>query len=65
MDRFPLMGCLQIICEHFFANLCNPFPFQKAKSFQNLTTESGSKQSTVKSSHLGSVQCAWVLRQSV
>ena len=48
MFKFPLTGCLQKTCNFFSQNLCNPFPyvigFPKAKFYQNLTSESGSKQ---------------------
>ena len=48
MCKFPLMGCLQIIFKNFFAKLVQSVSlcqaFQKTKSYQNLTTESGSKQ---------------------
>jgi len=45
MCKFPLTGCLQKIRNFFSQNLCNPFPYvQKAKFYQNLTSESGSKQ---------------------
>ena len=49
MCKFPLTGCLQIICTNFFAKLVQSvslghIAFQKAKSYQNLTTESVSKQ---------------------
>ena len=44
MCKFPLTGCLQKICKFLSQNLCNPFPFQKAKFYQNLTSESESKQ---------------------
>ena len=48
MCKFPLTGCLQKICNLFSQNLCNLFHyvkgFPKAKSYQNLTSGSGSKQ---------------------
>ena len=48
MCKFPLTDCLHIICKNFFAKLVQSVSlcqaFQKAKSYQNLTTESGSKQ---------------------
>ena len=44
MCKFHLTGCLQKICNFFSQNLCNSFPFQKAKFYQNLTSGSGSKQ---------------------
>ena len=48
MCKFPLTGCLQIICKNFFAKLVQYISlcqaFQKAKSYKNLTPESGSKQ---------------------
>ena len=48
MCKFPLTGCLQKICS-FFRKTCSirflmSKAFQKAKFYQNLTTESGSKQ---------------------
>ena len=42
MDKFSLTGCLQKICN-FFRKTC-AIPFQKVKFYQNLTSESGSKQ---------------------
>ena len=47
--KFPLTGCLQIICKSFFAKLVQSVSLchrlsKKAKSYQNLTTKSGSKQ---------------------
>ena len=45
MCKFPLTGCLQIICKNVFVKLVQSVSLcQKAKSYQNLTTESGSKQ---------------------
>ena len=49
MCKFPLTGCLQKVCKNFFAKLVQSVSFmlyalQKAKIYQNLTTESGSKQ---------------------
>ena len=44
MCKFPLTGCLQKNLQFFSQNLCNSFPFQKAKFYQNLTSGSGSKQ---------------------
>ena len=43
MCKFPLTGCLQIICKNVFAKLVQSV-FQKAESYQKLTTENGSKQ---------------------
>ena len=42
MCKFPLTGCLQIICNFFRKTYVIGFP--KAKFFQNVTSESGSKQ---------------------
>ena len=44
-----LTGFMQIICKNFFAKLVQPVSlchkaFQKAKNYQNLTTESGLRQ---------------------
>ena len=47
MCKFPLKDCLQIICKNFFAKLVQSVSYvasQKAKSYQNLTDENGSKQ---------------------
>ena len=45
MCKFPLTGCLQKICNFFSQNLfLYVIGFQKAKFYQNLTSESGSKQ---------------------
>ena len=64
MCTFLSTSCMQIICKNFFAKLVQ-FAFlchglsKKTKNYQNLTTESGSKQKfnivTRKSSHSGSV----------
>ena len=48
MCKFPVTGCLQKNCN-FFRKTCairflESLAFQKAKNYQNLTTESGSKQ---------------------
>ena len=46
--KFPLTGCLQKICNFFCKTCAIRFlmskAFQKAKFYQNLTSESGSKQ---------------------
>ena len=50
MWKFTLTGCLQMIYNNFFAKHNCAFcflmslAFQKANNYQNLTTESGSKQ---------------------
>ena len=48
MCKFPLTGCLQKICNFFCKTCAIRFlmskAFQKAKYYQNLTTERGSKQ---------------------
>ena len=48
MCKFPLTGCLQKICNFFRKTCAICFllskAFQKAKFYQNLTSESGSKQ---------------------
>ena len=46
MCKFPLKGSLQIkfLCKTCAIRFLTSQPFQKAKSYQNLTTESGSKQ---------------------
>ena len=49
MCKFPLTGCLQIIYNNFLCKSCAirflmSKAFQKAKRYQNQTTESGSKQ---------------------
>ena len=48
MCKFPMTGCLQKICNFFRKTCAIPFlmskAFQKAKFYQNLTIESGSKQ---------------------
>ena len=48
MCKFPLTGCLQKICIFFRKTYAIRFlmsqAFQKAKFYQNLTSESGSKQ---------------------
>ena len=41
MCKFPLTGCLQIVCKNFFAKLVQSVSL--SKFYQNLTTESGSK----------------------
>ena len=43
MGKFLLTACMQIICKNFFP-VSFLLAFQKAKFYQNLTTESGSKQ---------------------
>ena len=48
MCKFPLIGCLQKICNFFRKTCAVRFlmskAFQKAKFYQNLISESGSKQ---------------------
>ena len=48
MCKFPLTGCLQKNCNFFRKTCAIRFlmskAFQKAKFYQNLTSESGSKQ---------------------
>ena len=44
MCKFPLTGCQQIVCKTCAIRFLMPQAFQKSKSYQNLTTESGSKQ---------------------
>ena len=49
MCKFPLTGCLQNICNFFFAKLVQSVSLchrlsKKLKFYQNLTSESGSKQ---------------------
>jgi len=48
MCKFPLTGCLQKMCNFFGKTCAIRFlmskTFQKAKFYQNLTSESGSKQ---------------------
>ena len=48
MCKFPLTGCLQKSCNFFGKNCATRFlmskAFQKAKFYQNLTSESVSKQ---------------------
>ena len=48
MCKFPLTGCLQKICNFFRKTYASRFlmlkAFQRAKFYQNLTSESGSKQ---------------------
>ena len=49
MCKFLLADCMHIICKNVYAKLVQSFffmslAFQKAKSYQNLTNESGSKQ---------------------
>ena len=64
MCKFILTGCMQIICKNVCGKLVQSVSFwhiglPKAKYYQNLTTESGSKQKCSllqeKKSHLGSV----------
>ena len=48
VKMFAKNNCPKNLQNFFLQNLCNPFPyvidFPKTKSYQNLTTESGSKQ---------------------
>ena len=62
MCRFILMGCMQIICKNY---LFYPFPFQKAKFYQNLTTESGSKQRFSLLQEKGVIQAVCLRTQAV
>jgi hypothetical protein len=62
MCKFPLTGCLQKICNFFRKTCAIRFlmskAFQKAKFYQNLTSESGSKQRFSLLQEKAVIQCA-------